>query len=456
MKSFWFALKIALLFAVVLVVALTGTLMLFGKVAGHGVLRELGLLRAHEGLVLAEQVEVMLEEHNLADPEVLSLVARTGPPLGSEIRVEETGSQAVSTAKRPRHRHQPDRLVTVRGRQCMIVGPPNFETWVPLTKNGETLGFLVLGGPLHPPEDHHDFFVGLLEIGAVTLLGVGALAFYLTMPLRRMARSMNRIADGDLDHRVHVRGKDEVAEVGNSFNQMADRISDMIGGQKELLAGVSHELRSPLTRMKMSLELVRGDCEGSARIDEIEGEIDALDGMVDELLVASRLDMKTDQLRTSPIALEIAARDAWDRIAAEAEAQEMVLKLELGDDAHVVDADNDLLVRTLGNLFENALRYAGTGSVRLASRSSDGRIRIEISDDGPGVKHESLARLFEPFYRADPSRSRRTGATGLGLMIVKRTVEAHGGKVQAFQNSEGGLTVAFDLAPDPESHTSRP
>jgi signal transduction histidine kinase len=133
------------------------------------------------------------------------------------------------------------------------------------------------------------------------------------------------------------------------------------------------------------------------------------------------------------------------RVADAAEEAGIELVVEVDSDACSIHADRSLVVRLLGNLFENAVRYAGQGPVCLVAKRRDDRVEITVSDQGPGVDPKLLPRLFEPFFRADPSRSRRTGATGLGLMIVQRAVEAHGGTVRAEAVPGGGLAISFDL-----------
>ena len=129
----------------------------------------------------------------------------------------------------------------------------------------------------------------------------------------------------------------------------------------------------------------------------------------------------------------------------------MTLELRCADDARQVLADRSLAVRLLGNLFENSVRCAGQGKVTVSSNRHEDRLHITVTDAGPGVEDADLERLFEPFFRADRSRSRKTGAGGLGLMIVRRAVEAHGGSVQARRSDPRGLVVAFDLPAAPAS-----
>jgi len=296
-----------------------------------------------------------------------------------------------------------------------------------------------------PGEAHHSFVVTVLWIGLVAMGLLIALSIYVTAPLRRMSRSMDRIAAGDLEHRVTVRGNDEGAAMGRSFNAMAERVRGMIVGQKELTAGVSHELRSPLARMKVSLELMREGKDSRATLTDLEADVDEIDSMVEELLLAGRLDLGTTPLSMEVLSLEEVCDEAWTRVAGAARAQDVKLERLFTDDASHVHANRALIVRLLGNLFENSVRYAGRGKITVASNLHAERVHITVTDDGPAVETADLERLFEPFFRADRSRSRKTGAGGLGLMIVRRAVEAHGGNVEARRSDGRGLVVAFDL-----------
>lgn len=305
-------------------------------------------------------------------------------------------------------------------------------------------------GDLNVIDAHHAFVVTVLQLGLLAMVLMLAFSVYVTAPLRRMSRSMDRIAAGDLEHRVAVRGRDEGAAMGRSFNAMAERVRGMVVGQKELMAGASHELRSPLARMKLSLELLRERKGGAERLSDLEADVDEVDALVEELLLASRIDLGSVPLTPEPLDLSELSRDAWSRVARQAAAQQMGLEVRCAEGASRLVADRALASRLLGNLFENAVRHAGSGTVTVSSTRQDERLLIAVADEGPGVGEADLQRLFEPFFRADRSRSRRTGAGGLGLMIVRRAVEAHGGSVQARCASPHGLIVAFDLpAPPP-------
>jgi signal transduction histidine kinase len=294
-------------------------------------------------------------------------------------------------------------------------------------------------------EAHDRYVVVVLFLMVVAMVLMVGFVVYVTAPLRRMSESMDRIAAGDLAHRVRIRGRDEGARMGRSFNAMADRVRAMVVGQKELMASVSHEVRSPLARMKVGLALLREGKGGAERIADLESEVDAIDALVGELLLASRFDLQAVPLRPVQLRIEEAVREAWSRVGAEAARIGVALELRLDPGATNVLADRSLAIRILGNLFENAVRHAGRGQITVSTERRADRIQIRVADEGPGVAAADLERLFEPFFRADRSRSPSTGTGGLGLMIVQRAVAAHGGTVRASLATPHGLIVTLDL-----------
>ncbi len=474
MKRYLLAVKIAAVFALLVAAALAATLVLFLDVVGHDLIRDLHFLHAYEGIVIVEQIEEMLSDHDLGNAAITDWIAAEAQRRSLQLKLH-IGSEVVPEADefslRFGRRLAP-RDLEIKGRRCRMLGPPLLETWLPIFYDGREVAQLEVHGKFHTYKTHRALLRGFRWIGAVTLAAVAGLAIYLTAPLRRMSRSMDRIADGDLEHRVPVRGKDEVAILATSFNAMADRIRDMITGQKELMAGVSHELRSPLARMKVSLELLRkaagGDLADNSRpsladrprpgladrVADLDADADAIDEMIEELLLASRIELGANPLAPEILELDEVVDEAWSRIADEAAGRGMAPVLDLGSAAKHVAADRALTVRAFGNLFENAVRYAGEGEVQVSARRAGDRVEIAIADRGPGVGEGHLEHLFEPFYRVDSSRSRKTGAGGLGLMIVRRAIEAHGGRVRAEPRPNGGLVVAFDLPAAPTCSSS--
>ncbi len=439
--------RIALFFAALMLILLVLTLHLFGSVLGDEYIQELGTIRAQEGVLIIERLEDLLADNEINSEIIVSLLNRTANERGLRITLMDTEDLPIveTPGSAPRVPHRRWHEMEIRNRPCEVSGPPGLHVRIPVTFEGRRVATLLVSGHIHSLESRTAFIHGLFAIGLVGLAGIVLLTFYVTAPLRRMRRSMDRVAAGDLEHRVKVKGGDEVAQMGTSFNTMADRIKEMIVGQKELLAGVSHELRSPLARMKVNLELLRGEGVPTSRLDELESEVDSIDGLIEELLVASRLDLGSATLAPVDLLLDDLVEQAWGRVAEEARQRGMNLKRDLAEEAGTIHMDPSLGRRILGNLFENAVRYAARGNVTVSSRRQGAAIEVAVSDEGPGVSEDHRERLFEPFFRADPSRSRKTGASGLGLMIVRRAVEAHGGTVRAENSPGGGLQVTFSL-----------
>lgn len=237
--------------------------------------------------------------------------------------------------------------------------------------------------------------------------------------------------------RVPVHGQDEVADLSERFNSAAERIEALMASQKSLLANASHELRSPLARIRMGLELMGPQTSSSAR-DEISRNIGELDQLIDEILLASRLDAKEADVGT------IEAVDLVG-LAAE-ECARNNAELDAGTQTVVVRGVAKLLRRVLRNLLENARRYS-TGDVKVGIRLADGGAELRVSDRGPGVPPDQRERIFEPFYRL-PGASERNGGVGLGLALVKSIVARHGGSVRCEETPGGGATFVVQLAHD--------
>lgn len=483
-KNILFALKTGLLFALLVIAVLAGTLFLFMHVAGNQLVMELGRLRAFDGVMTAQSVEAMLEDPRYDEEVLRQHLMQEGTRRDLELTFYPMASlksasgardtSSPTTASRPhapgteegstthrlplsvslyarRHLNYPFQL-EVQDRSCTFFGPPSFGIQVPIFRQGQQVAHLVVSGSQHARAVHHAFRTGILRIGLVALVAITALVIYLTSPLRRMSQSMDRIAAGELDHRVAVRGRDEVAVMGQSFNAMADRISAMLRSQKELVASISHELRSPLARMKLSLELLRRGPKSQRHVEGLEQEIDELNALVGELLLASRFDLDAVPLKMRNLDIREIAQQALSSLVDETDPVNVPEKdITLSFDLEVlqVHADPTLLSRIFTNLLQNARRYAPRSVVKISTRRRGTRIDVTVEDQGPGVEPEHLKHLFEPFYRVDPSRSRSTGAIGLGLMIVQRAVRAHGGSVSASTHPGRGLVVKLDLAAAP-------
>jgi PAS domain S-box-containing protein len=217
--------------------------------------------------------------------------------------------------------------------------------------------------------------------------------------------------------------------------------------RRDFVANVSHELKTPLTSISGYAETLmtdRPDPETTGRfLERILANARRMQVLVDDLLDLSRIEAGRWQPARASLDLETVAREAWAALAARSEAQSAVFLIDLAPDAREVCADPDALRQVLTNLFDNSLRYIPKGGrVACVSRREGGGIAVMVRDNGAGIAHEHLARIFERFYRADSARSRDEGGTGLGLAIVKHLVEAHGGRVSAESERNIGTTVS--------------
>ena len=296
---------------------------------------------------------------------------------------------------------------------------------------------------------------GRQPLGFVWMLGLVSLAVALgaypiirrlTKRLEALQRGVERWGAGELGTRVPVEGDDEVAFLAERFNQAAERIEHLLASHKALLANASHELRSPLARIRMGLALMGND--SSAQASEIRRSLQELDQLIDEILLASRLDAAQGEpeamelLDLTGLAAEECARVDAELQAAPAPASDGT-NTGTGSQGLMLRASPRLLRRLLRNLLENARRH-GAGEVTLVLSLVEGEADIRVNDRGPGVPPAQRERIFEPFYRL-PGASEREGSVGLGLALVKSIAQRHGGRVHCEARPGGGASFVVRL-----------
>jgi len=278
----------------------------------------------------------------------------------------------------------------------------------------------------------------LWVVGGLALLAI-AIAVGSYPVVRRLGRRLERLktgveqlGSGDLGARVAVEGRDEVAALAASFNRSAQRIEELIAAHRLLLANCSHELRTPLARISVAASLLGEQADARTR-DELKRDIAELDHLIEEILLASRLEAVQGLERPEPVDLLAVAAEEAAHYDLEASGQPVT-----------VDGDRLLLRRLVRNLLENARRYAGEGPVEVSVTSQAGRALLEVRDHGPGVPPDERERIFEPFYR--PATTRETGrGSGLGLALVRDIAGRHGGTVVCLAADDGGSRVRVDL-----------
>ena len=277
----------------------------------------------------------------------------------------------------------------------------------------------------------------LAMVGIAVAVGVFPIIRRLTQRLVALQRSVQRFGEGDLSVRVPTQGHDEIADLARQFNAAAERIETLVKSHKSLLANASHELRSPLTRIRMGLELMSGQQPSPAFREEILRNIAELDQLVDEILLASRLDAREADVGTiEEVDLVGLAAEECARIDADLEVDASAESLQ-------VQGVSKLLRRALRNLLENARRYSqGEISVRILRQH--GQAEVRVCDHGPGVPAAQRERIFEPFYRL-PGASERSGGVGLGLALVRSIAARHNGNVHCEDHAGSGACFVLRL-----------
>lgn len=380
-----------------------------------------------------------------------------------ELTLEDAGGRTLCGSPVPSRTDQsgnPEVGDEIIGTQ---VGP-QYVWRVPVT-SAQGVRYVFMLSRTHVPDDH-PWYVDLLHFAFPQLfvaIAVGGLTTYFlallfTRPLVQLRRAARELAQGNLKTRVKApahsaRGprEDEFKALAHDFNHMAGRLESLVGAQQLLLRDVSHELRSPLARLSVALELAREDAapEMAAHLDRIEREAAKLNQLIGQLLALSSMEAveRTDNFQ--PVSL----RDLIGEMIPDAEYEARQRQSSVTFSAHeecVIAGNRELLYRAIENVVRNAVRYTkpGTGveiSLRTSGRNSVRNAVLEISDHGPGIPEAEIVDIFRPFYRVDRARSTETGGFGVGLAIAERAVKLHSGELHAANRLGGGATIRISF-----------
>ncbi len=420
-------------------------LALFAVVSGWLVQRHLEEERIRFDASARERVEVWAEmiQRSLPDanssPEVQAEVLRElGRRLRLPLALDDSEGRRIAASEGFQRREGEAgpggrRLLPTRlddGRTLWVIQPPRMHDRRPPGARAER------GWPGLP--NGVAFVVLLAVLFAAVALGAWPVVRRLTRRLEALKQGVDAFGAGALHQRVAEEGRDEVAALAGSFNRSAARIEALVRSHQSLLANASHELRSPLARLKMAIALM-GDAAPAQRERlqvEIGTNIAELDALVEEVLLASRLDAQADTMANEPVEMLALLAEEGARIGADVQGAEIT-----------VHGDERLLRRALRNLLENARRYAsGDPQVGIeASVEGDGaQAKVRVCDRGPGVPEAHRERIFEPFFRLS-GHAEREGGVGLGLALVRQIAERHGGSVRCLPRDGGGSCFEISL-----------
>jgi signal transduction histidine kinase len=289
----------------------------------------------------------------------------------------------------------------------------------------------------HREHERGGWLVAIVALAAAIALGAYPVTRRITRRLERLRTQVEALGSGDLSARVEVRGADEIADVARSFNRAAEQIEKLVAAQRSTLASASHELRSPLARIRVAIELLGGD-EGAELRARVARDIAELDALIGELLLASRLEglepgQALDRRETVDLLGLAAEEAARSGASAEGDAVELV-------------GDRTLLRRLVRNLLENARRHGNASPVELhVAKLGPGRARLRVADRGPGVAESERERIFAPFYRPAGAAESKDGGFGLGLALVRQIARHHGGDARCLVRDGGGTVFEVDL-----------
>ncbi len=316
--------------------------------------------------------------------------------------------------------------------------------------------------PVH--REQHTWYEDLYHFASPQLpvaIAVGGLTTFVlvlifTRPVTRLREATRQLAQGNLSARVSVVRKrsrifkeDEFDALVDGFNHMAERLESLVNAQKLLLRDVSHELRSPLARLSVALELSREDADPamSTHLDRIERETESLNQLIGQLLTLSSMEAAESLGKFEKVSLKKLLEEMTPDATYEAQQRDASVDLQTECEC-IVDGRRELLYRAIENVVRNAVRYTEAGTkveIRLRQDDRHRMAVVEISDRGPGIPDSEIASIFRPFYRIDMARSAQTGGFGVGLAIAERAVKLHGGSIRASNRIGGGASIQIRL-----------
>lgn len=292
----------------------------------------------------------------------------------------------------------------------------------------------------------------MLIAGGVAALGVlvvGSIqARHIVKPVRALAAAAHRVADGDFSQRVPVTQEDELGEMAEAFNTMAAELEQQHELRHRAMADIAHELRTPLSVLQVQLESIEDNLTSPTPevIAGLQDDLAHLSHLVEDLRVLTLADAGELQVEAEPVEIGELIRSVVKRLQATAKAKDITLDAQLPDTSLHASGDAQRLTQVLLNLLTNALQHTSCGGqITASAQQAAGKVHITVQDTGEGIAPENLPHVFERFYRADRTRSRDTGGSGLGLSIAKSLVEAQGGTISAESQIGQGSTFTVSL-----------
>lgn len=346
--------------------------------------------------------------------------------------------------------------VSVRRGQSQFFQEAVIRAAAPVMDRGNFIGAVILYAPVAGVNDTfskmREIYLGAAVLGIILSAALGLLlSRYITKPLREVTQAAHGIAGGNFDDRVPVKTRDELGQLGETFNYMARRLADYEQMRREFVANVSHELRSPLTSIQGFIDALI-DGKSKDKQDEakylaiLQKETYRLSKLVNELLEISSFDAQRVRFNMEPFPITAVVNRAAAILKPQLDEKKLSIRTAIPKDLPLCYGDEDRIEQVIHNLLENAIRFSPPeNKILVSARLLDDEILVEIADNGPGIPGDELPRLWERFYRVDKARSRDKGGTGLGLAIVQEIISKHGGQVSADSEPGEGAVFGFTI-----------
>lgn len=328
---------------------------------------------------------------------------------------------------------------------------------IPITEDDQVIGILI---PVSVPFEGNPREVEFIDrinrtllygalIGAVFALLLGVfLSRTLTRPIRELTQATRAVSEGDLSQQVPVRSDDELGELAQAFNKMSTELSRSIKTRKQMTADIAHELRTPLSLILGHAEAVHDGVLPATRenFEIIREEATRLEHLVNDLRILSLADAGELAINLQPIEPQRLLQEVAALYQYQAQRMNITLDLDSAAPLPTIEVDPGRITQVLTNILDNALRHTPMGGrIILAAKQIQDQIEISIQDSGPGITAQDVNRIFDRFYRTDPSRQREDGGSGLGLAIARSIVQAHGGQIRAESEPSKGLKIVIVL-----------
>ena len=344
-----------------------------------------------------------------------------------------------------------------------LLPPSDIQNGISIKVNGKVVGILITRQPtvnVNPAET--DFLNHVRQVylfSAIGVIAVGLLLAFLlsrtlTRPIRELTAATHAVSAGQLKQAVPVRSRDELGELAASFNQMNAALVRSTELRRQMTADIAHELRTPVSVIMGHAEAVHDGVMAPSleSFEIIRDEVERLDGLIEDLRTLSRADAGELPIEFQMVSFPKLLEKVQTMLKHQAVAKNIAIDLQVGSDLPEISADPARMIQVVSNLVDNALLYTPEdGHIVLSAQRVAEDLEIRVQDSGPGIAEDELERVFERFYRSDPSRQRNAGGSGLGLAIAKSIVEKHNGRIWAESKPGEGATIVIHLPITPAS-----